>query len=316
MIGAKLAAAIATAGTLGESSVSKMTLVDVVAPDAPDGVPVTCVTSDLSQPDAARAMVAQHPDVIYHLAAIVSGEAEADFDKGYRINLDGTRYLFDAIKAEHDANGYCPRMIFTSSIAVFGGPYPEIITDTFQQRPQTSYGTQKAIGELLLEDLTRRGVMDGIALRLPTICIRPGRPNAAASGFFSNILREPLAGQPAILPVPDTVTHSHASPRATIRNLRHAGAMDLAQMGHRRALNLPGLAATVAEQIEALRDVAGNDAVALIRAEPDETIMRIVENWPQRFQADRAIGLGFTAETSFREIIQVHLEDELAAVSL
>jgi nucleoside-diphosphate-sugar epimerase len=313
MIGGKLARALDKAGALGGADVTQMTLMDVVPPAAVGSVPFEALTSDLSVPGQAEALLSRRPDVIYHLAAIVSGEAEEDFDKGYRINLDGTRYLFDAIRAEHMASGYCPRVVFTSSIAVFGAPFPEAIGDTFFQTPQTSYGTQKAIGELLLEDYTRRGIMDGIAVRLPTICIRPGRPNKAASGFFSNILREPLVGQPAVLPVPDTVCHSHASPRATIRNLQHAGAMDLSVMGHRRALTLPGLAATVAEQIEALREAAGSEAVALIKREPDEKIMAIVKNWPQRFDAARAIALGFEAERSFAEIIRVHIEDELGA---
>ncbi|HSG54439.1 MAG TPA: D-erythronate dehydrogenase [Paracoccaceae bacterium] len=285
---------------------------DVVPPSAPQSaIPTTCISADLSAPGTAADLINHRPDLIYHLAAIVSGEAEADFDKGYRINLDGTRYLFDAIRAAHDADGYCPKVVFSSSIAVFGGPYPDVITDTFFQTPQTSYGTQKLIGELLLQDYTRRGIMNGIALRLPTICIRPGAPNKAASGFFSNIMREPLVGRPAVLPVPDTVCHSHASPRITIQNLIHAGQMDLSALGHRRGLNLPGCAATVAEQIEALRTVAGNDAVSLIRPQQDAAIMRIVSAWPQRFQADRALGLGFAAEKSFQQIIQVHLEDEL-----
>lgn len=315
MIGRKLGLALGGSGRLGTTPISRMTLVDVVPPAAVETVPCDVVTADLSAPGQAEALVRREPDMIYHLAAIVSGEAEEDFDKGYRINLDGTRYLFDAIQRAHGASGYQPRVVFTSSIAVFGAPFPDAISDTFFQTPQTSYGTQKAICELLLEDYTRRGFMDGLAVRLPTICIRPGAPNKAASGFFSNILREPLAGKPAVLPVPDTVCHSHASPRATIANLQHAGAMDLSVMGHRRALTLPGLAATVAEQIEALRAVAGSDAVALIRHEPDEVIMAIVKNWPQRFDPARALGLGFQAEGSFEEIIQVHLEDELGVAS-
>ena len=307
MLGAKLSTALA-----GTARPARLTLVDVVPPSAPQSaIPTTCISADLSAPGTAADLINHRPDLIYHLAAIVSGEAEADFDKGYRINLDGTRYLFDAIRAAHDADGYCPKVVFSSSIAVFGGPYPDVITDTFFQTPQTSYGTQKLIGELLLQDYTRRGIMNGIALRLPTICIRPGAPNKAASGFFSNIMREPLVGLPAVLPVPDTVCHSHASPRITIQNLIHAGQMDLSALGHRRGLNLPGCAATVAEQIEALRTVAGNDAVSLIRPQQDAAIMRIVSAWPQRFQADRALGLGFAAEKSFQQIIQVHLEDEL-----
>jgi nucleoside-diphosphate-sugar epimerase len=249
--------------------------------------------------------------VIFHLAAIVSGEAEANFDKGYAINLDGTRYLLDAIRAEGQRAPYVPRVVNTSSIAVFGAPFPEVIHDEFFTTPLTSYGTQKAIGELLLTDYSRKGFMDGISIRLPTICIRPGKPNAAASGFFSNILREPLAGQEAVLPVEDDVLHWHASPRSAVGFLIHAATMDLAPMGWRRALTMPGLPATVGQQIEALRRVAGEKAVKLIRRVPDETIRRIVAGWPRQFDASRALSLGFVAEKTFDEIIRVHVEDEL-----
>jgi nucleoside-diphosphate-sugar epimerase len=268
--------------------------------------------ADLSAPGEAACMVGARPDVIFHLAAIVSGEAEADFDKGYRINLDGTRLLFEAIRQEGIRTpGYCPRVVFTSSIVVFGAPFPEAIPDDFHLTPLTSYGTQKTIGELLLADYSRRGFLDGIGIRLPTICVRPGKPNKAASGFFSSILREPLAGLPAVLPVPDTVMHWHASPRAAVGFLLHAATLDTAPMGARRSLTMPGLAATVAEQIEALRRVAGDKAVALIRREPDETVWRIISGWPRRFDARRAEQLGFVAEKTFDEIIRAHVEDEL-----
>ncbi|XDA96858.1 D-erythronate dehydrogenase [Sulfitobacter sp. LCG007] len=313
MVGAKLARALAEAGRIGGDRIDRMTLVDVVTPqiEAREGIEIALREADLSDPKVAECLVSLRPDVIYHLAAIVSGEAESDFDKGYRINLDGTRHLFDMIRQAHDADGYCPRVIFTSSIAIFGTPFPDSIPDEYFRTPLTSYGTQKAISELLLEDYTRRGFFDGLALRLPTICIRPGRPNLAASGFFSNILREPLAGKEAVLPVPDSVRHWHSSPRTVVRNLVMAGGMDFGALGHRRSITLPGLSATVAEQIEALREVAGDAAVGLIRQEPDETIARIVGGWPERFEATRGRELGFIADRSFREIIEVHLEDEL-----
>jgi nucleoside-diphosphate-sugar epimerase len=311
MIGRKLVARIAAEGSVGGRKVDKLTLVDVIAPEAPAGIPATAWAADLSVPGEAARMVAAAPDLIFHLAAIVSGEAEADFDKGYRINLDGTRLLFEAIRQRGLAQPYCPRVIFTSSIAVFGAPFPEAIGDDFHLTPLTSYGTQKAIGELLLADYSRRGFFDGVGIRLPTICIRPGKPNKAASGFFSGILREPLAGQQAVLPVSDEVMHWHASPRAAVGFLLHAAGLDTAPLGARRNLTMPGLAATVAEQIEALRRVAGDKAVALIRREPDETIARIVAGWARRFDAKRATALGFVAETSFDEIIRVHVEDEL-----
>jgi nucleoside-diphosphate-sugar epimerase len=312
MIGRKLAARLAEGGLDGEP-VGRMTLVDVIAPTAPAGFAgeVTAIAADLSAPGEAERCIAARPDVIFHLAAIVSGEAEADFEKGYRINLDGTRLLFEAIRLEDARAAWRPRVVFTSSIAVFGAPFPPMIGDEFFTTPLTSYGTQKAIGELLLNDYSRRGFMDGIAVRLPTICIRPGAPNKAASGFFSNILREPLAGQEAVLPVSEAVRHWHASPRAAIGFLIRAASMDLAPLGWRRTLNLPGLSATVGEEIKALRRVAGERAVRLIRHEPDPVIAGIVAGWPQNFDAARARSLGFTAETSFDEIIRVHIEDEL-----
>ena len=263
--------------------------------------------SDLSAPGEAEKLVASRPELVFHLAAVVSGEAEADFDKGYRVNLEGTQRLFAAIRKEN----YRPRVVFTSSIAVFGAPFPEAIDDEFLSAPLTSYGTQKAIGELLLSDYSRRGFMDGIGLRLPTICVRPGKPNKAASGFFSGIIREPLAGQEAVLPVPETVRHWFASPRAAVDFLLHSSKIDTEQLGARRNLNMPGVSATVAEQIDALRKVAGDKVAQRIRREPDPAIMRIVAGWPRKFDARRAAALGFRADSSFEEIIRIHIEDEL-----
>ena len=269
---------------------------------------VDTIGRDLSDPGVADELVADRPDVIFHLAAVVSGEAEAEFEKGYRVNLDGTRSLFEAIRA---LDGYCPRVVFASTIAVFGAPFPDAIGDDFVTAPQTSYGTQKAICELLLADYTRRGFLDGIAIRLPTICVRPGAPNLAASGFFSGIIREPLNGQEAVLPVPDDVRHWHASPRAAVEFLLHAATIETHRLGSRRALTMPGVSVTVAEQIEALRNVAGDEVVKLIRREPDEAVRKIIADWPRRFDTERAEALGFHAESSFDEIIGVYIEDEL-----
>ena len=303
MIGRKLTDRLAKDGGLDE-----LLLHDVVAPTPPAApFEIRSVVSDLSAPGEAEKLLAAKPELIFHLAAIVSGEAEADFEKGYRINLDGTRLLFEAIRRA----SYKPRVVFTSSIAVFGAPFPEAIGDEFLNAPLTSYGTQKAIDELLLADYSRRGFFDGIALRLPTICVRPGKPNKAASGFFSGIIREPLAGQEAVLPVPKSVRHWFASPRAAIGFLLHAASLDTAQLGARRSLTMPGVSATVGEQIEALRRVAGDAAVKRIREEPDATIMRIVEGWPRNFDAKRATALGFRADASFDDIIRIHMEDEL-----
>jgi nucleoside-diphosphate-sugar epimerase len=311
MVGAKLTQRLVADGHLGGTEISALTLQDVVVPGYPAGTkfPVLTLQGDLSTPGEAERLVASKPDVIFHLAAIVSGEAEADFEKGYRINLDGTRYLFDAIRAVGD--GYRPRVVFTSSIAVFGAPFPEAIPDNFFTTPLTSYGTQKAIGELLLSDYSRRGIFDGLAIRLPTICVRPGKPNKAASGFFSNIIREPLAGLEAVLPVGEDVRHWHASPRSAVGFLMHAATIDLAKVGPRRALTLPGLSVTVGEQIAALRKIAGDKVVARIRREPDATITGIVAGWPQNFDASRALSLGFTSEPTFEAIIRAHIDDEL-----
>lgn len=311
MVGAKLTRRLVADGALAGEDIDKLTLVDWVAASAPEGAPfaVEAQAADLSAPGAAEAAIVSRPDVIFHLAAIVSGEAEADFDKGYRVNLDGTRFLFDAIRKA--GGGYRPRVIFTSSIAVFGAPFPEAIGDEFFQTPLTSYGTQKAIDELLLSDYTRRGFMDGIGIRLPTICVRPGKPNKAASGFFSGIIREPLAGEEAVLPVPETVRHWHASPRSAVGFLIHAAGLDGNALGARRNLTMPGVSATVAEQIAALRRVAGDGVAGRIRREPDATIMKIVDGWPRNFAPERALSLGFRAERTFEEIIRVHIDDEL-----
>ena len=311
MVGRKLAERLARDGRLAGIPISRVVLHDIVMPVALKEAPfqMECLASDFSLPGGAERLVASRPDVIFHLAAIVSGEAEADFEKGYRINLDGTRMLFDAIRRIGD--GYQPRVVFTSSIAVFGAPFPEAIGDEFFNTPLTSYGTQKTIGELLLADYSRKGFFDGIGIRLPTICVRPGLPNKAASGFFSNICREPLAGKEAVLPVSEDVRHWHASPRAAVGFLIHAATIDTAKVGPRRNLTMPGLACTVGEQIEALRRVGGDRVVARIRHQPDPVIEKIVAGWPRNFDAKRAVALGFRAEASFDDILKVHIDDEL-----
>jgi nucleoside-diphosphate-sugar epimerase len=312
MIGRKLTAALLAEKHLGEHAITALTLADIIAPERPR-TDLDCRTraADLSDPEAAASLIASRPDIIFHLAAIVSGEAEADFDKGYRINLDGTRHLLEAIRHQGLAAPYCPRLVFTSSIAVFGEPLPATIADDLALTPLTSYGTQKAICELLLADYSRRGFVDGIGIRLPTIVVRPGKPNKAASGYFSGIIREPLLGQEAILPVDESVRHWFASPRAAIGFLRHAAIMDSAPLGQRRSLSMPGLAATVAEEIAALERIGGTRATRLIRREPDETIARIVAGWPQAFEASRAQALGFKADVDLDAIIRAHIEDEL-----
>ena len=313
MVGRKLTERLLKDGRLGNREITGMTLQDVVAPEKPAKapMPVKVVASDFADAGAASGLLADRPEVIVHLAAIVSGEAEAEFDKGYRINLDGTRHLIEAIR-HAGGGGYKPRLVFTSSIAVFGAPFPEKIGDEFFHTPLTSYGTQKLICELLINDYTRKGMLEGISIRLPTICVRPGKPNKAASGFFSNIIREPLAGQEAVLPVSEDVRHWHATPKSAVGFLVHAATMDLGTVGARRNLSMPGLSATVGEQIAALDRVAGKNVVARIKRVPDPAIISIVNGWPRDFQTDRALKLGFTtAEKTFDDIIRIHIEDEL-----
>jgi D-erythronate 2-dehydrogenase len=302
MLGRKLSERLARDGALGTRPISELTLADISG-----GAGV--IATDLSDPGAAVDLIGARPDVIVDLAAVVSGEAETNMAKGYRVNLDATRHLLEAIRLA--GSGYVPRLVFSSSIAVFGPPMPDVIADDHPTTPATSYGTQKAIAELLLSDYTRRGFLDGIAIRLPTICVRPGAPNLAASGFFSNIIREPLRGRPAVLPVAPEVRHWFASPRAAVGFLIHAATLDTSALGLRRALTMPGLSATVGEQIEALRRVAGDHAVALIRSRPDDAIARIVDGWPRAFDARRATELGFAAERDFDEIVRVYIEDEM-----
>src|SRR6202050_3950716 len=311
MIGRKLVARLVAAGALNGKPIDKLTLIDVSAPPTPQGFTggVESSAADIADAAAARAAVAGRPDVIFHLAAVVSGEAELDFEKGVHVNLDGSRALIEAIRARGE--GYCPRAVFTSSIAVFGAPFPESIADDFHLTPLTSYGTQKAIVELLLADYTRRGFVDGVGIRLPSIVVRPGKPNKAASGFFSSTTPEPLAGQEAVLPVADSVLHWHASPRAAVGFLVHAAGLDAAALGPRVSLTMPGVCCTVAEQIAALRRIAGDKVAARIRRVPDPLVVRIVDGWPRRFDPRRALALGFKAETSFDDIIRVHIEDEL-----
>jgi D-erythronate 2-dehydrogenase len=310
MIGRKLTERLAKDGGLDGAPIDKLTLLDVVAPARPAGVKgqVETAAADLAAPGAAATAIAGRPEIIFHLAGVVSGEAELDFDKGYHVNLDGTRALLEAVRVTGD--GYRPRVVFTSSIAVFGAPFPAVIPDDFHLTPLTSYGTQKAMGEALLADYTRRGFCDGVGIRLPSIVVRPGQPNKAASGFFSGIIREPLNGLEAVLPVPDTVVHIHASPRAAVGFLLHAAGLLRDALGTRVNLSMPGVSCTIAEQIAALGRIAGERVARRIRREHDPLVARIVEGWPQRIEARRARELGFKAESSFDEIVRIHIDED------
>lgn len=309
MIGRKLVERLAREPRIGGKPIARMTLIDVEEPAAPKSTQfkTTLRKGDISLPGEASAAVADSPDYVFHLAGVVSGEAETDFEKGYRVNLDGTRFLFDAIRLRE----YRPRVVFTSSMAVFGGPFDGPVTDDFHLTPHTSYGVAKAIGEQLLADYSRRGFFDGVGIRLPAITVRPGKPNKAASGFFSGIIREPLAGHVAMLPVPEDLLHSHASPRAAVGYLLHAATLDTDLLDLRPNITMPSVACTVAQQIEALRKVGGDKAVARIQRVKDMLIERIVAGWPHTFIAKRALDLGFVPDKDFDEIVAIHVEDEL-----
>ncbi|HZD29132.1 MAG TPA: D-erythronate dehydrogenase [Xanthobacteraceae bacterium] len=310
MIGRKLTERLGEAGALAGKPIDKLTLLDVVCPPKPETFTekVETIAADLAASGEAAKAIAGRPDVVFHLAGVVSGEAELDFDKGYRVNLDGTRALLESIRAV--GNGYRPRLVYTSSIAVFGAPFPPTIPDDFHLTPLTSYGTQKAMGEAMLADYSRRGFCDGVGIRLPTIVVRPGKPNKAASGFFSGIIREPLAGQDAVLPVAETVVHTHASPRAAVGFLVHAATLPRDALAPRVNLSMPGVCCTVAEQIASLRRIAGDRVAARIRRAEDPLVARIVAGWPQRIEARRARELGFKAENSFDEIVRIHIEED------
>jgi D-erythronate 2-dehydrogenase len=311
MIGRKLTARLAAARALNDRPIDKLTLLDLTAPPSPENCSahVEVAAADIAEPQTAVAAVAGRPDVIFHLAAVVSAEAELDFEKGMRVNFEGSRALLEAIRIA--GGSYRPRVVFASSIAVFGAPFPPAIPDDFALTPLTSYGTQKAMIELMLADYSRHGFLDGVGIRLPNIVVRPGKPNKAASGFFSSIIREPLNGEEAVLPVDESVRNWHASPRAAIEFLIHAAGLDSDELGPRINLTMPGVCCTVAEQIAALRRIAGDKVASRIRREPDPLVARIVAGWPSRFEARRALALGFKAEASFDEIIRVHVEDDL-----
>ena len=311
MIGQKLLNLLLKKEKLNNQKISEITLFDIIEAPYPNNtnIPIQSKSGDISDIDVSKNLILSKPDIIFHLAAIVSGQAEQEFDLGWDINAKGSWGLFESIR--HQGENYCPRLVFTSSIAVFGAPFPDKIPDDFFTTPLTSYGAQKAISELLLADYSRKKMIDGVSIRLPTICVRPGKPNLAASGFFSGIIREPLNGQEAILPVNPDVRHWHATPRAAAGFLVHAAEIDTSKLNDRITLNMPGLSVTVQEQIDALARVAGSDVVKLIKHQPDPTIQKIVSGWARNFDTKRSIELGFKAETNFDEIIKTYIQDDL-----
>jgi nucleoside-diphosphate-sugar epimerase len=273
----------------------------------PDDKRLKVVTGDIADPEAVRRVISTGTASVFHLAAVVSGQAEADTDLGYRVNLDGTRAVLDACRAL----GTCPRVVFASSLAVYGGALPPAVGDDTPLTPQTSYGTQKAIGELLVNDYSRKGFIDGRAVRLPTVVVRPGRPNRAASTFASSMIREPLAGREAVCPVPPDTVMALASPRRIVAGLLHAHDLPVDAFAASRSLQLPGFSVAVGEMAAAVRRAGGEAAYARIRWEPDLQIHQIISGWPQALQARRAEALGFAADSGIDEAIQAFIEDDL-----
>ncbi|MFO7857223.1 MAG: D-erythronate dehydrogenase [Paracoccaceae bacterium] len=304
-LGRKLAHALAEKGSLAGEPLSRITAADLAAPeDLPAGVePLALDVTDR----AATATALAEEDVVFHLAAVVSGQAEAEFDLGMRVNLDGTVNVLEA--ARH--GGRTPRVVFTSSVAVYGGDVPSPIVDWTALEPQTSYGAQKAAGELLLSDYSRKGFLDGVGLRLPTISIRPGKPNAAASSFMSSIFREPLQGETANCPVGPDYPVWHSSPRTVIRNIVHAAEVDAAALGRFRAFALPGRTDTIGEMIAAMTRVAGPAAEGRITWNRDPEIERIVTGWRGDLAPTKAPRLGFVADASFEDNVRYFLEDDI-----
>jgi nucleoside-diphosphate-sugar epimerase len=309
-LGRKLAARLAKDGALGGRAITGLTLFDLAAPAtlaAP--FPVTCLGGDVADHAAVAAAIPAGTEVVFHLAAVVSAAAEADFDLGMKVNLHGTLAVLAACRAL----GTRPRVIFTSSVASFGGGQDAVVPDDGRQIPTNSYGAQKAIGELLLHDASRRGFLDAVNLRLPTVMVRPGRPNKAASSFVSAIVREPLLGLETNCPVPDDFAVWICSPRATIEWFLHAAAMDTAPLGLDRGINPPGRSLTVAKILGALEQVAGKAAREKVGFVFDKEVFDIVNGWPGAFAATRARRFGFKEQEPMEEIIQGFIEDDLAA---
>src|SRR5271166_4028499 len=295
---------------LGRADVDELVLFDN-APSAlplPEDKRLRFATGDIADSAVLRRVISAGTHSVFHLAAVVSGQAEADTDLGYRVNLDGTRAVLDACRAL----GTCPRVVFASSLAVYGGALPPTVGDETPLAPQTSYGTLKAIGELLVNDYSRKGFVDGRAVRLPTVVVRPGRPNRAASTFASSIIREPLSGQQAVCPVsPDTVM-ALASPRRVVDALLRAHDLPGDAFGGSRSLQLPGFSVAVGEMAAAVRRAGGEAAYARIRWEPDPLLQSIVSGWPQALDTPRAAALGFTPDAGIDEVVQAFIEDDLA----
>ncbi|HYD60860.1 MAG TPA: D-erythronate dehydrogenase [Noviherbaspirillum sp.] len=312
LLGARLAKQLLERGTLAnaegvQTAITGITLLDVVPAQGFADPRITVVTGDIADAATIESVLTPEVKSVFHLAAIVSGHAEADFDLGMRINFDATRLILERARK----NGNCPRVVFTSSVAVFGGDLPAIVPDNQVLTPQSSYGAQKVMGELLVNDYSRKGFIDGRALRMPTVCVRPGAPNKAASSFASGIIREPLNGIEANCPVAPETPMWLLSPRYAIESLIHGHDIDGSLFGSSRALSLPGLATTVKEMVSALERVAGGDIVKRISWQQDPAIIRIVNSWPGNFAAKRGEAMGFRRDADFDSIVRAYIEDEL-----
>ncbi len=310
-LGRKIADRLAQAGTYASQPIAGLTLFDMHVPPAPDAsFPVTVLAGDVV--DLPEAAIPSGTDVVFHLAAVVSAQAEADYDLGRRVNIRGTDAVVDACRRLVAAGGKPPRVVFTSSVASFSATQSDTLGDNAKQIPGNSYGAQKAAAELILADASRRGFMDTVSVRLPTVSVRPGRPNKAASSFFSGIIREPLLGLEAELPVPDDFAVWICSPRRAVDWLLHAGAMDTATMGLDRSLSPPGIRIAVGDMLRAMDEVRQGSS-ALVRRIADPAIAAIVGTWPAAFTAERALALGFVPHEPFVEVVRAFIEDDLEA---
>jgi len=306
-LGQKLAAALARDGKVAGEEITALALFDRAAPAKPDApFPIAAIAGDIGKAKDVAQLIAPGTDLVFHLAAVVSAEAEEDFDLGMRVNLDGTRHVLEACRALPRP----PRLVFTSSVAVHGGEVSLPVGDETILNPQTSYGTQKAAGELLVNDYSRKGFVAGVSLRLPTVVVRPGRPNRAASTFASSIIREPLQGQAAVCPVAPETRMWIASPRIIVRSLLHAAALEQRALGQNRSLLLPGLVVSVAEMVESLRRVGGPKVASRIAWQRDERIAAIVDGWIADFSPGKALRLGFPQDRAIDDILRAFVEDD------
>jgi D-erythronate 2-dehydrogenase len=302
-LGSRLLQAL-LAGPPGLPQVSRVVAADVAASPI-DDARVVHRTGTITDPDFVRSIVEPGLEIVYHLAAVLSGESEADFDTGMHVNVDATRSLLEACRRLSRP----PRVIFASTIAVFGGRLPDVVPENTALRPQSSYGTEKAVAELLVSEYSRRGFIDGVACRLATVAVRPGRPNSALSSFVSGIIREPLAGVVSVCPVPLQTPVWISSPRTVTRNLVHAAGVPRAELEGECVLNLPGLRATPGQMLDSLERLAGPSARRLVRSEPDDRVARVVGSWPGALDATRALRLGFAADQSVDDLVREYISD-------